>query len=368
MTIRKILAIVATMMLGTSFALAHDPHFRHVVIVPLENHSYSEALANMPYLNSLISQYGLATNFYADTHPSQGNYFLLTTGQILGFNDSNESPADFPLSVENIGSDLEASGMTWKGYVECLQHPGDIPPGTSAECPSGVPNSTDNYYVRHDPMAFFTNVTQTNRVPFDDPNVGWAADLNNSTLPNFSFISPDGCDNGHDRFGADGTTPCGPSSCQAAADPQLCTADHWLQTNIDPLISGSSQGAEDFRHHGLLIIIFDEDDETTSPDCLTTQTGQGCGGHVACVLISPAHSKPGYTQTGGDPGNFNNSYEHENLLRLMYEGLRLTSHRGGHQWRNEGGPFPLYPGAANDANDMSEFFTTRPAAKDESEP
>jgi len=28
----------------------------------------------MPYLNSLIAKYGLATNYNADTHPSIGNY------------------------------------------------------------------------------------------------------------------------------------------------------------------------------------------------------------------------------------------------------------------------------------------------------
>jgi hypothetical protein len=39
------------------------PQFGHVVLVVEENHSYSEVIGNsaMPYLNSLASQYGLAT-------------------------------------------------------------------------------------------------------------------------------------------------------------------------------------------------------------------------------------------------------------------------------------------------------------------
>src|SRR5437764_4262520 len=66
------------------------PEFGHVVLVVEENHSYSDIIGNsgMPYLNSLASQYGLATQYYADTHPSIGNYFMLTTGQLVSNDDS----------------------------------------------------------------------------------------------------------------------------------------------------------------------------------------------------------------------------------------------------------------------------------------
>src|SRR5438093_13769326 len=59
------------------------PAFGHVMIVPLENNAYSSVVgsSSMPYLNSLISQYGLATQYFPNTHPSIGNYFRLTTGQ-----------------------------------------------------------------------------------------------------------------------------------------------------------------------------------------------------------------------------------------------------------------------------------------------
>ncbi len=65
------------------------PSFGHVFIVVEENTDYSSVVgsSSMPYLNSLISQYGLATNYYADTHPSIGNYMALTTGQILTNDD-----------------------------------------------------------------------------------------------------------------------------------------------------------------------------------------------------------------------------------------------------------------------------------------
>src|SRR5215470_18582643 len=40
--------------------------FGHVVLVVEENHNYSDVVGNasMPYLNSLIAKYGLATQYY----------------------------------------------------------------------------------------------------------------------------------------------------------------------------------------------------------------------------------------------------------------------------------------------------------------
>ena len=55
------------------------PQFGHVALVVEENHSYSEVIGNsaMPYLNSLVSQYSLAAQYFANTHPSIGDYFIL---------------------------------------------------------------------------------------------------------------------------------------------------------------------------------------------------------------------------------------------------------------------------------------------------
>src|SRR5260221_1940676 len=68
---------------------AGQPTFSHVVLVVEENHSYSEVIGNasMPYLNSLASQYGLATQYFADAHPSLPNYLVLTTGLTETFDD-----------------------------------------------------------------------------------------------------------------------------------------------------------------------------------------------------------------------------------------------------------------------------------------
>src|SRR6266850_4727710 len=56
--------------------------FNHVFIVVEENTDYADVIGNsaMPYLNGLAQQYGLATQYYANTHPSIGNYFMMTVG------------------------------------------------------------------------------------------------------------------------------------------------------------------------------------------------------------------------------------------------------------------------------------------------
>src|SRR5262252_5429357 len=94
---------------------AQIPASRHVVVLVEENHDYSQVIGSsaMPYLNSLANQYGLATQYYADTHPSIGNYFMMTTGQIITNNDTYTAT----VSADNLLRELIAAGKTWKSYA-----------------------------------------------------------------------------------------------------------------------------------------------------------------------------------------------------------------------------------------------------------
>src|SRR5213079_396787 len=92
--------------------------FNHIVIVVEENTDYTSVIgsSSMPYLNSLAQQYGFATQYYANTHPSIGNYFELATGQIITNNDSYSTI----VTADNIVRQLVAAGKTWKSYAEDL--------------------------------------------------------------------------------------------------------------------------------------------------------------------------------------------------------------------------------------------------------
>ncbi len=262
--------------------------FGHVVIVVEENHSYSSVIGSpeMPYLNSLANQYGLATNYFANTHPSIGNYFMLTTGQII----TNDDAFSGIVTADNIVRQLAAANKTWKSYAESLPSVGytggDVYP----------------YSKHHNPFAYLSDVlnspTQRNNlVPFSQ----FASDLAANNLPKYPFIVPNLLNDAHD-----GT---------------LAAADSWLQTNIAPLIANSV-----FQQDGLLVIVFDESDFSD------TQHG---GGQVPLVIVSP-QAKPAFRST--------TFYQHESTLRLMAQGIGLTS----------------LPGAAATAADMGEFFLSGP--------
>ena len=256
--------------------------FGHEVIVLEENHDFAQAdSVAMPYLHSLIVQGGLATQYYANTHPSIGNYFWLTTGQLITNNDSYSQT----VSSDNIVRQLLAAGKTWKSYAE------DLPSVGFTGQSSGL------YARKHNPLSFFSDVVNDSAqikrlVPFTQ----FATDLAGDTLPNYAFVVPNLSDDAHN-----GT---------------LQTADAWLQTNIAPLLANPS-----FQVDGLLIIVFDESD---------TDTTNG-GGRVVWAVISPK-AKRGFTSS--------TVYQHQNTLRLMAEGLGLTS----------------FPGAAASASNMAEFF------------
>ncbi|MGC2696551.1 MAG: alkaline phosphatase family protein, partial [Candidatus Angelobacter sp.] len=264
-----------------------------------ENQSYPAVIGSpsMPYLNSLATQNGLATQYFANAHPSIGNYFMLTAGQLITNNDSLNTTVD----VDNIVRHLLTAGRTWKSYAESL--------------PSVGYTGGDRYpYVRHhNPLSYFSDVVNSsvqklNLVPFSQ----FTADLANNQLPSYSFVVPNQNHNAHD-------CPTAPTGCTNAQ--KLATADAWLKTNIAPLLSNPG-----FQQDGILIIVFDEG--------FSTDTAHG-GGRVAAVIVGPGVAK-GFKSTA--------FYQHQNVLRTTLDALGINS----------------YPGSADGAADMADLFGSTP--------
>ena len=251
---------------------AQVPSSAHVVVVLEENHSYSSVIGNsaMPYLNSLASQNVLATQYYANTHPSIGNYFMLTTGQIITNNDGFSST----VNVDNIVRHLLTAGKTWKSYAESLPFVGYTGGDTGA------------YLRHHNPFSYFSDVVNSsveklNLVPFTQ----FAKDLNNDQLPDFSFVIPNVNDDAHNG--------------------SLQQADSWLKTNIAPVLSNPA-----FQKDGILMIVFDES---------STSDTAGGGGHVVAVVAGP-HVKKGFKST--------THYQHQNLLRTVMAAIGTGNYPG----------------------------------------
>src|SRR5207244_2629623 len=131
---------------GTSavtVATSTGTQFGHVFVVTEENTDYSSVTSSsMPYLTGLAAQYGLATQYYANTHPSIGNYFELATGQVLT-NDDGSSTIE---NVSNIVRSLVGAGKTWKSYAETIPN----------ACYLG--GDTGNYARKHNVFALLSDV------------------------------------------------------------------------------------------------------------------------------------------------------------------------------------------------------------------
>jgi acid phosphatase len=255
-----------------------------VFVVVEENADYTEVTPKtMPYLAGLAAEYGTATEYYADTHPSIGNYFMLTSGRVVSRDDHFASAVD----QDNLVREIVRAGKTWKSYVEAIPRAGFV-----------KLNYDDGRYAsRHNPLVYYTDVHDDSAqarhvVPFEQ----LAADLEHDSLPDFGFIVPDLCDDGHD--------------CP------LETADLWLRAHIDPLVQSPR-----FQENGLLLILYDEAEGDAAHG----------GGRVSWVVVSP-RAKRGYRSAA--------FYQHESTLRLILEQLGIAT----------------LPGAAATAPDMGEFL------------
>ncbi|MGC2696994.1 MAG: alkaline phosphatase family protein [Candidatus Angelobacter sp.] len=260
------------------------PAADHVFVIVLENHAFAQVIGSpsMPYLNSLATQHALATNYFANTHPSIGNYFMLTTGNI----ETNDDTFTGTVSSDSIPRAFATAGKTWKAYMESLPSAGytggDVYP----------------YFKHHDPFVYLTDVLNSsaetaNVAPFTQIT----SDLNAGTLPNYAFIAPNAEDDAHDC-----PAPAGGSLCLDSA--KLAAADAWLKNNIDPLIKSPALA------NSVFIIVFDE---SLDVDVLNG------GGKVAWVMVG-SHVKSGFKST--------TLYQHQSTLRLVMDLLRVTDHPG----------------------------------------
>jgi hypothetical protein len=328
----------------------------HVFIIVLENKGYDRTFTNQPlpspYLAVDLPAMGqLLTHYYGTGHASLDNYITMVSGQppngvtqadcplfldvFPGLTDPTGvlAPADvvigqgcvYPASTLTVADQLEAKGLSWRGYMQDM---GDDPTREAATCahpdanatdPTQSAAATDQYATRHNPFMYFHSIIDDQaRCDAHVVNLD-ALDtdlLTEATTPNYVFITPDLCADGHDGACVDGTSPGGYDGIDA-----------FLREWVPKIMASPA-----FQHDGLLLVTFDESDgnstdgndaccgEPTGPN--TTQPGAGeatsdptcllvgCpgGGRVGGVIVSP------FTKAG----SVNDTpYNHYNLLRSV---------------------------------------------------
>jgi len=242
----------------------------HVVVVVMENREYTDVIGNgtAPYINRLARSSAVAGNYFAVSHPSLPNYLALTGGQTFGI---TSDCTDCVAHGTSLGDQLAAAGLSWGIYIE------DLPGPCSQTAFAG------GYAKKHDPFMYFPSIANDpSRCSHVVPLTQLPHDLAAGKLPDFVWITPNLCDDGHD--------------CP------LSSADRFLAHTLPALLS-------QLGPRGFLALTWDEG-----------SSNRGCchlaqGGRVATILTGPQVRRG--VRKGGP-------FDHYSLLRTIEDAFGLS--------------------------------------------
>jgi phosphatidylinositol-3-phosphatase len=267
--------------------------YAHVVWVWLENQSYDTVLTNAtrsdapaPYIDAVAAQCGLATNYHNVTHPSLPNYVAATSGDTQGLT-RNCAPSACRMGARSLFGQLESAGLDWASYAEDMPTP-------CAKRDSDLDTPLVNPAVYYEDAGGGCALRD---VPMGDPTGGrLAATLSAGTLPAFSLLIPNLCNDGH--------------NCSVSA------SDIWLARWLPRLVSSLDYTTG----NTMIIITWDEgesSDFAAGEDCTTALSASSC--HVPAIVISP-YVVPGTTSA--------TALTHYSLLKSTEQllGLPLLGH------------------------------------------
>ena len=231
----------ASAIFSTSAAL---PRPDHVVVVIMENHSYSNIIGSSaaPYINSLLNDTDATTfnNSYAIEHPSQPNYLDFFSGSNQGQTTDNV-PTNYPFTTANLARELLDSSLTYTTFSE------DLPSVGFDGATSG------NYARKHNPAANWVG-TGSNQFAntTNQPYTAFPSSANYANLPTVCYVVPNLIDDMHNGSG----------------NAAITAGDTWLSNNISAYLQWAK------THNGLLIITWDEDDLSNNNQIPTIFVGQ----------------------------------------------------------------------------------------------
>jgi hypothetical protein len=313
------------------------PPIRHVFIIVLENESESVTFgpsSPATYLSTkLTAQGAFLPNYYGVGHSSLDNYIAMIGGQPPNSTTQadcptweNMSPGTvgsygaidgtgciYPSTATTIANQLTGAGLNWGGYMDEM---GLDPSREASTCPVPVVGQADNtetaetaapydeYAERHDPFVYYDSITSN--LSYCRQHVVNLSNLTSalqsvSKTPNYVFITPDLCNDGHNSG----------SGCNTGGGQQggLAQADTFLSTWVPAIMASPA-----YQQNGLLLITFDEASPADASSCCGELPGPGAanpggtgpgGGDVGAVMLSP-FIKPGtVTQT---------AYNHYSML------------------------------------------------------
>jgi hypothetical protein len=335
-------ALLAAGAMSASARAAGVPQIKHLFIIVLENENAEDTYAAnppAPYLaDTMRAEGAFLPNYYGIGHQSLDNYLALVSGQPPNLATQSDcliytnftaltteangvavgQGCVYPTSVQTIANQLELTGHTWRSYNQDMATGAALGEATTCRHPmigaydqTQMASKTNQYAARHDPFVYFhaitdyetcnRNVVDLTRLPQDLKSL--------STSPQYAFITPDLCADGHDETCADEVSPGGFAGINAFLE-------EWV-----PKIKASAA----YKDHGAIMVTFDESEtgaeaccnEPLGPNTINTggpQPGNG-GGRIGAVIDSPCIDPGTETQL---------SYNHFSALRWMEDNWGLA--------------------------------------------
>jgi hypothetical protein len=336
-----------------------DRHGRigHVFVIVLENEGFNTTFGAAAQQNpatqylaqTLPSQGVLLSQYYGTGHVSLGNYIAMISGQsstvqthvdctfyddfkLTGVTPDGQAIGTgcvYPKQFKTLADQLTSAGLTWRGYMEDMGLNSTREQTTCGQPlnPQGkvalnelddtqgaetVPGG-DQYAARHNPFVYFHSLIDSGACARNVVNFNHLAQdlVHESTTPNFVFITPNLCHDGHDGNGAVKACKNGEVTDGVHFGGGLVGANAFLKATV-PLILNSPA----FKEDGLLIVTFDEGEVSTltsvngsSVPNAITNLGASCCGQQPGPNIGPlvAGGQPltlGFANANGSPPSF----------------------------------------------------------------
>jgi phosphatidylinositol-3-phosphatase len=253
MSLSRLSLAILTLLCSAFGALAQTPvaaKAKHVFVIVMENTDSTRIYGNVrdaPYINTvLLPRASRSLNFVDELSlatSSEPHYVMMEAGKVkfadwTASGNADPSARHSTASTAHLTTQLAAKSLSWMAYQEGMST-------TTGLCPIV---SSKRYAAKHNPFVFFQDITGK---PPSKSNRKCGAHMRNYTalktdlaagnIANYVFITPDLCNDMHDR--------CGGASA-------INNGDTWLKSAVPPIYSWAK------AHNGVIFIVWDEGSAT----------------------------------------------------------------------------------------------------------
>ena len=269
------------------------PRYDHIFVIIEENKGLSQIMKHpewIPEFHALAAEYGTASQFYAEVHPSEGNYVAMLGGDTFGIHDDDaffckpglknefcEKSAkpdyvDHSIAARSVMDQLAGKDLSWKAYMEDIPGAGSLVPRwpTQGYPAKGLPDEL--YAAKHNGFVNFKSVRDEPAQDLMKHFVGFAdldTDLASGDMPNYAHIVPNQCNDMHGLGRDAGNVP---EDCtKKNLEGLIRRGDAELAMLVGKIVHSKVWSAPG---NAAIVVTFDENDDDER-----TAGKQGCCGY-----------------------------------------------------------------------------------------